>query len=189
MVKQKVEKHFAVNFQQVLPSDEGKADPKLDEKFLNVIQQAQFEIAFAGVGVHGEKIKDIRVFERLMREIGLRRWQGGGEVSDCASLATMQLRFYLMREHRTRPAMFKRGAGVPEAIGRRIELVQKNEIVSPWQRGNGLRDGNGQSSSRVLERSLPEDSVTGCDRFPAGNFATGCCKIALPDHASTKASM
>ena len=74
MVKEEVEKEFfAGDFQSILPPNEGEPNAEFDEEFLDVIEQPQFEIAFTGVGVHGEEIKNVWILKCLMCEIGLRR--------------------------------------------------------------------------------------------------------------------
>lgn len=106
MIKKEIEKKFfAGDFQRVLPADECEPNAKFHEKFLDVIEQAQLEVAFPGIGIHREKVEDVRVLQCLMCKIGLRGRQSGREVSDRLSLATMQLRFDLMHKHSPRPAV------------------------------------------------------------------------------------
>jgi hypothetical protein len=52
-----------------LPPDEREPDTEFEQKFLNVVEQTLFEVALVRVAVKREKIKIIRVFERLLREI------------------------------------------------------------------------------------------------------------------------
>src|SRR5437773_6933808 len=106
MIKKEVEqKFFAGDFQRVLPADEREADAKFHQEFLDVIEQAQLEVALPGAGVHREEVEDVRILQCLMCEIRLRRRYSGREIGDRLPLATMQLRFNLMREHGARPAV------------------------------------------------------------------------------------
>src|SRR5213596_3218291 len=58
MIKKEVEKKFfAGDFQRVLPADEREADAKFHEEFLDVIKQAQLEVALPGAGVIVRKSK------------------------------------------------------------------------------------------------------------------------------------
>jgi len=70
MIEEKIEKKFfAGDVQSVLPANKGKAHTKFDEKFLNVVEQAEFEITFAGRDIHREEVKNIWVLERLMSQV------------------------------------------------------------------------------------------------------------------------
>ncbi len=74
MIKKEVEKKFfAGHFQRVLPADEREADAKFHQEFLDVIEQAQLEVALPGAGVHREEVEDVRILQCLMCEIRLRR--------------------------------------------------------------------------------------------------------------------
>ena len=90
-----------------------------------------FEVALVRVAVQREKIKIIRVFERLLREIRLRRRQGALKIGDGFAFAFVQLGFNVVREHRSRPAMFDGLVGIPEAQNRVGDFFQQPHIVSP----------------------------------------------------------
>src|SRR5258707_8106534 len=72
MVQKQVQGEFlAGNFEPELASDKGESHSKLDEEFLDVIEQTLFQFALARRGVKGEEIEDVRVFQDLFGEIGL----------------------------------------------------------------------------------------------------------------------
>ena len=81
VVEEQIEKIFlASDFQTILASDKGKANAQLDEEFLNVIEQPEFQFALARCGIEREKVENVGVLERLRGEVGLRRGESGGEV-------------------------------------------------------------------------------------------------------------
>src|SRR5437588_3551111 len=79
-------------------------------------------------------IDNVGIFERLMGEIGLRRGQSGGKVRDRSSLATMQLRFDLVRKHGTRPAVIQGSTSVPKARIELFNFLHQHDVVPPRQR-------------------------------------------------------
>lgn len=58
--------------------------------------------------------------ERLRSQIGLQRRQRAREIGNRFSLARVQLRLNVVRQHRARPAVLHGFAGVPEAVGRGV---------------------------------------------------------------------
>lgn len=94
-------------------------------------EQPTFEIALLGIFAKCQKIKIVRVFEKLLREIGLRLGQRLRKVCQRLSLTLEQLAFNLMRENGAAPAMFYCLLRVPEALGVIFQFLQKNNAVAP----------------------------------------------------------
>jgi len=83
MIKQQVKIIIlTADFQMILPADKGEADTQFEQKFLDVVEQTLFEVAFMCVTAECEEIKIVGVFERLFGEIGLRWRQGALKVGD-----------------------------------------------------------------------------------------------------------
>jgi hypothetical protein len=66
--------------------------------------------------VQGQEVEQIRVFERLLSEVGLGRRQGGRKVADCFALAAVKIGFDLSGEYGTAPAVLERFNGVPKPL-------------------------------------------------------------------------
>ena len=56
-----------------LPADEGEPGSEFQQKLLDVIDQAGFEVAFDGVVVQRQEVEQVRVFQRLLGQVRLRR--------------------------------------------------------------------------------------------------------------------
>ena len=101
VIKQQVEIIIlAADFHVILPPDKCEPDAEFEQEFLDVVEQTLFEVALMRVAADREEIKIIWVFERLLREIGLWRWQGALKVGDGFAFAFVQLRFNVVRENR-----------------------------------------------------------------------------------------
>ena len=66
---------FVSDIQPILPPNEGEPLPKFDEELLKVTNQAGFEFSFVKGFFQSQEIEDVWVFQRLLRQIGLRGWQ------------------------------------------------------------------------------------------------------------------
>ena len=64
---------FVAHVEPILPADEGKALPELEQEFLQVADECGFEFAFLERLGEGEKVKNVGVFVCLLDEVGLRR--------------------------------------------------------------------------------------------------------------------
>jgi len=81
VVKQQVELEvFSSDLEQDLAAYEGKPDTKLDEELAQVGEKFPLQVALVRFGCEGEKIEVVRVFDDLLREIGLRLGEGRLEV-------------------------------------------------------------------------------------------------------------
>lgn len=108
-----------------------------------MVEQSLFEVPFVCVTADREKIEIVGVFERLFRQVGLRRRQRALKICDRFAFAFVQLRFNVVREKRARPAIFDCLVSIPKTASIGFELVQQHDIVAPRQRGHwfGWRDG------------------------------------------------
>ena len=66
----------------ILAANKREADAEFEQKFLDVVKQTLFEVAFVRVVADREEIEIVGVFERLFGEIGLRRRQRALKVGD-----------------------------------------------------------------------------------------------------------
>ena len=78
------------NVQVNLPSDQCKSRTQFEEKFLDVVDEAKFDGAFIGVVRERQKVEQVGIFGKLLREVGLRGWECGREVGDGLALAMVQ---------------------------------------------------------------------------------------------------
>jgi hypothetical protein len=118
MIEEQVEREFfARHFQPILSPDECKADAELDEEFLDVFEQSQLKFALARGGVEREEVEDVRIFERLPGEIGLRSGKSERKIGDCFALALMKARLDLHSQNIARPAVFERRLRIPQTCG------------------------------------------------------------------------
>ena len=81
VVKQQIDfEVLSSYFKQDLAADEGEPDTKLDEELAQVGEKFPLQVALVRFGCEGEKIEVVRVFDDLLREIGLRLGEGRLEV-------------------------------------------------------------------------------------------------------------
>lgn len=74
VVEQQVDVEILVaDVEAVLPADEGEALAELEQELLQMTDELGFEFAFLEWLGDGEEIEDVGVFERLLREVRLRR--------------------------------------------------------------------------------------------------------------------
>jgi len=58
----------------------GEAGAQLQEKFLDMIDEGLFDLAFLRFLADGQEVKNVRIFECIAREVGLWRRQRRGKV-------------------------------------------------------------------------------------------------------------
>ena len=70
VVEQQVQIEIIVTHRHMhLATDEREPGSQLQQKFLYVIDQPQFQIPLDGVGLQRQEVEHIRIFERLMSQI------------------------------------------------------------------------------------------------------------------------
>lgn len=134
MVEEQVApEHVATKGQLYLPPDKGKALTELKQELADVLEQLALEVALErGLGC-AEKVEQVRVLGRLLREVGLLRWERGVEVGDCLARPLAQLRLDLPGQDVAAPSLLDCLAGVPEPRIGRVELVQEVLVMAPGQ--------------------------------------------------------
>src|ERR1700722_20143173 len=96
-------------------ADEREAGTEYHQKFLDVIDQTGFQIAFDGVVLERQEVEQVWVFERLLNQVGLRLGQRRRKVADGLSLPTEQVAFDLHRQNGPAPTMLDGFRRVPES--------------------------------------------------------------------------
>ncbi len=99
----------------------------------------QFQIPFDGVFLQHEKVETIRVFKRLLGQVGLRHGQRPREVADRLPLSSEEIAFDLHREDRPAPTMLEYLGGIPQPLGRILHLLHKDDVAPPGNPGDGWR--------------------------------------------------
>jgi hypothetical protein len=89
------------DIQMMLLSDKGKALSQFEQEILQAIGESFFELPLGNVRAEPEKLEIVGILDELLSEIGLRSRQGGREIRQCCSLATVQVGLDLMNEHGT----------------------------------------------------------------------------------------
>lgn len=141
-------------------SDEGEALPQLQQKLLHVGDQRGLEFLLMKAIGEREEVEDVRVLERLVRQVRLRLRQPRVEIGDGLAAALLQTGFDLHHQHVARPAVFDGFGCVPAARFRVVQLVQERQVVIPGQlckgplhnRGFGPCFGEGPHVLEVARR-------------------------------------
>ena len=132
------EKLVARHLQAELPPDERKARTEFQQEARDVADQTVFDLALMRVITQAQKVEQVRVFERVVRQCRIRRRQASLKVGDRRALAQVQAVFDIQRQRAARPALLHRLFGVPGAIWCRIQLGQQGDDVEPRQLVSGL---------------------------------------------------
>src|SRR5262245_53178765 len=100
MEEQEVEEEvLAADLELHLAADEREADAELEEEVAHVRYESALEVSLLRLGPEGEEVEDVRVLQRLLREVRARRRQRGLEVGQRLASALVQGRFDLGDEH------------------------------------------------------------------------------------------
>ena len=135
--------------------------------------QAAFDLALVGLVAQAEKIKQVRVFERFLRQRRLRRRQTRLEVRHRRALAGVQPVLDLHRQRAARPAVQHRLLGIPGTAGRIVELGQQRHDVEPRQLVSRLLT---KSAVRAMQGEEPH--VLEVARRPAAHVREGGLQVA-----------
>src|SRR5687767_2971911 len=116
-----------------LPSHKRESHTERNKKFLDVLDEPLLEIAFACGRGEREKIENIRVFKRLLREVRLSRRQRRREIRDRLPGATVRFRGDLGREDRTTPAVRDGLLHIPKPFRAILDALKERDVVTPGQ--------------------------------------------------------
>src|ERR1035437_5101121 len=126
------------NLERHLTSDEGKSHAEFDEKLAQVRKKPMFEVALLCLRRKGEEIEIVRIFDELLGEIRLCRWQSRLKVRERLPLPPVKATLNLHDENVPAPAV---GGGlfrVPEPFLWTLHQVKEPDIVAPGQLCNRL---------------------------------------------------
>lgn len=115
----------------ILAAGKRKVGAEFKEELLDVLDQAVFDVFFAGILGQGEEIEVVRILKNLLDKIGLGSGQGSFEIGGGLALAVNQIAFDVKHEHVPAPAVFEGGLGIPEALRAIFYLVQNDAVVEP----------------------------------------------------------
>lgn len=87
--------------------------------------------ALLGVLGQAEEVEDIRILERVAREIGLQWRQPLRKIGDRIASACVRGRLDLHDQHAARPAVFEHLGGIPVAMRGTFDLVEQGAKVEP----------------------------------------------------------
>ena len=77
------------DFEVILATDKGESNAEFEEEFANMLEQAVFEIPLMRRFAQTEKIKGIGVFEKTLRQFGLRGRECAREIRHRSALPLM----------------------------------------------------------------------------------------------------
>src|SRR4029077_2084726 len=104
---------FSSDFEQNLAADEGEPNAELDEKLAQVREEFPLQVALLRFGRESEEIEIVRVFDDLLRKIGLRLRESGLEIGERLSLTAVEATVDLHDEDVAAPAILNGLLGIP----------------------------------------------------------------------------
>lgn len=114
MVEQQVGVEVGVtDFEVDLTPDERESLPEFQQKLLDVIGQQTFQITFATDVRSANEVEEVWVAGRLLRQVGVRRRQGVGEVRNGLPGPLVELRVDVVDQDVPAPTLVDRHLGVP----------------------------------------------------------------------------
>jgi hypothetical protein len=175
VIEEQVDVEIVVSNHQVnAPADESEARTQLHQELLDVAQQPAFQVVLVGIVCQGQEVEQVGIFQRLLRQVRLRRRQGGGEVGDGPALTGVQIGFNLHDEDRPTPAVLGRLMGVPEALERIFDFFDEDNIVEPGQYSNRLREIDAvqfcHSLRQILSLQFSRRLRENCNFFRVGEI-------------------
>ena len=90
---------LVVDHEMHLTPDEREADAELQHEVAHVIEEPAFKIALLSIGAEGEEVEDVRILQRLLREIGVRWGQRHFEVRERLARTLVEAGLDLRDEH------------------------------------------------------------------------------------------
>ena len=105
MIEKQVDEELVTrHLEPELPADEGEAGAELQQEAGDVRDQPALDLALFGLVAEAEKVEQVRVFERLLRQRRIGRRQARFEVGDGRALAQVQPVADVQVQRRARPA-------------------------------------------------------------------------------------
>lgn len=95
---------FIAHGEPVLEPHECKALPEFEQEFFQMTHQRRFQLPLVKAGLQGQEIKDVRVFERLLNQIGVRGRQPRRKIADRIALPLVRAARDLHLQHIAAPA-------------------------------------------------------------------------------------
>src|ERR1035437_2783225 len=145
------------NLERHLTSDEGKSHAEFDEKLAQVRKKPMFEVALLCLRRKGEEIEIVRIFDELLGEIRLCRWQSRLKVRERLPLPPVKATLNLHDENVPAPAV---GGGlfrVPEPFLWTLHQVKEPDIVAQGNCATGCCTiGQASANARMYLRFLGE---------------------------------
>src|SRR5439155_5820488 len=139
MVEKDIEpKIFSSDFQRNLAADESESHAQLDEELSQVRQQFPFEVAFVCFLREGEEIEVVGVFDELLCEVRLRRWESRPEIRDRLPLTAVEAALNLHYQDVPAPAVRYGLLCIPEPLNGALHVIEQSDIMAPRQFCNKL---------------------------------------------------
>src|SRR5690606_29685565 len=120
-----------------LAADEGEPLSEFEEEFLDMVSQSEFEVTLAADVGGTDEVEQVWVAGGLLSEVGVRGWQGAGEVGDGLAGPLVEAALDVVDQDVAAPALLDGRLGVPFAQVGGVQLVQQGDVVPPWQLCNG----------------------------------------------------
>jgi len=135
VVEQQVEVEVLVaHIQAVLAADERESLAQFEQELLHVADKLRFEFALVERLGQREEVEDVRILERLLGQVRLRRREQGGEVGNRLAVSGMGLGIDLESQDIPGPAVGERTLHVPATDGEISDFLHQDNVMSP---GNG----------------------------------------------------
>ena len=93
--------------------------------------EAALEMTLLRIGGEGHEVEDVRVLQRLLREVGLRRRERVREIRERFAGARVESRLDLRDQNVARPAVLDRLPNVPEPVVGSFEAIEEPHVVTP----------------------------------------------------------
>jgi hypothetical protein len=99
------------------------------QELLDLVDQSAFEVTLATDVRVADEIEDVGVAGRLLRQIGVGRRDGSGEVRDCSTGALVDPPFDVVDKNVAAPPLVDGGLGIPKAAGLRCPVCLEAPCV------------------------------------------------------------
>src|SRR5205823_4539349 len=134
MIEEQIElEFFAADFQGVLAADERETHAEIQQKLADVFKEPGLKIFFVRFGGEGQEIKVVRMFQKLLGQVRLRRRQGCSEVGQRLALPAVEAGLDLHDEDISAPAVDDGLLSVPETLLRILYQLKEPHVVAPRQ--------------------------------------------------------
>ncbi len=96
-----------------------------------MFHQGVFDLALLRFIGQAQKVKTVRVFQRLAGQVGLRLGQTDVEVDDCLAAALQQAGSDVDGQHIARPAVLNGTLRIGQSLLRVFQPGQQHQVMSP----------------------------------------------------------